>query len=169
MRRDEDWISGPYDKPPLIMIPTIAADRWEGYPSHSYQCALAVWGYIGIIMIRGGTRCIVLNDIPMPTTVAQVDGFPTIVRSVYGPDDYETFAQAIERCRYSDLTFVDQLMYHEGSEFVIFSSEYRLSEAPEKLYIKTSSSRFYIRTYIYNPTEEISAVLHPLIPLPPLQ
>ena len=168
MRRDEDWISDPYDKPPLIMIPTSAAEQWEGYPSAAFEHAMAVWGYVGIIMIEGGTRCIVLNDIPMPTTVAQVDGVTTIVRCV-ACSDFETFAQAIDQCKYSELTLEEQLLYHEASEFVIFSSEYKLSEAPEKLYVNISSPRFYIRTYIYEPTQEVSAVLHPLIPLPNTQ
>ncbi len=163
MRRDEDWVEGPDG--PLVMVPVEAAEQWQGYPSKEVEYVLAIWGLAGIIMLPSGHRCIVLNDVPMPTTVARIGGFTTIVRWFAGPDN-ETFAQAVEQCKFDELELCEQLLYHEADEFVIFEPQYRVSEAPEKIYLKVESPRFYIQTYLYEPNKEVSAVLHPLIPLP---
>ncbi|WP_255415209.1 Imm21 family immunity protein [Vitiosangium sp. GDMCC 1.1324] len=71
---------------PMVLVPQVLRSRWRGtrgVPT-DYDVACGVEGYVGVIE-KDGWQILVLDDEPLQTAVASLNGRPCLVRWVFAP------------------------------------------------------------------------------------
>jgi hypothetical protein len=147
---------------PLVLLQSSIIDAWHGVLGEDYDNACAVTGYTGVLR-KERRDVLVLADEPMQTTHFNNGVEDFLVRWVYGPDE-ETVAGTFQNMRHVLKDWIERVTLEivDDGQVIIDSGADGL-KATERLELSLLPGKYVIKTFDYDPSPEVSLVVHQLI------
>ena len=156
------WIAS--EGGPLILVPASYSLGWRGVFGGDggvtdYDVASQVREWLGVIR-RDNVDLLVLWGEPLETAFIHIDDHPRFIRWNYGPSD-----EHVEACLRDQIPRLNNAI--EEIEYTVIDEELFLMDAAEGgtnrhnvLLVRFPQGQYLVRTYLDNPDDETSLVVH---------
>jgi len=157
----DDWRAIESAGGPLVLLPDRARGGWAGVAGDDYQRACDVDGYLGVVDV-GDDQALVIGDEPASTALLPTRAADSLViaKWTYGPDRASVVA-SLRGVRLDQFPAAPEVRFaFRSSPQLLFDSGSPGDQVEEHLTARLPAGQYVASTLVFEPTRDISLVLH---------